>query len=95
MAGCPHCRKAYEVWAGMDGTPIPETAPEGYYLQIIKDMREAVSKGLTCNQNNETEQGGCSMTAAELAEKDPEVKRILKESDKIVEHLYKPLGELI
>ena len=33
-------REVYEIYAGMEGF-IPETAPEGYCLMIIKKMAEA------------------------------------------------------
>jgi len=39
-------RNAYEVYAGMEGVPEPETAVEAYLLKIIKDMVEEISQGL-------------------------------------------------
>ena len=36
-------REIYEVWAGSDGF-IPETAPEGYQQQIIKQMVDIAAK---------------------------------------------------
>ena len=38
-------RDAYEVFAGSDGF-IPETAAEGYLLQIIKQMVDCISAAL-------------------------------------------------
>ena len=40
------CRDAYEVWAGSDGIPKPETAGETYLLWKIMQMRDEVKKGL-------------------------------------------------
>jgi hypothetical protein len=40
------CRNIYEVWAGSDGVPIPETIVEAYLLRLIKQMRDEASKGL-------------------------------------------------
>jgi hypothetical protein len=40
------CRDAYEVWAGSEGIPVPETAPEAYLLQLLVQMRDEVKKGL-------------------------------------------------
>jgi hypothetical protein len=40
------CRDAYEVWAGSEGIPVPETAPEAYLLQLLTQMRDEVKKGL-------------------------------------------------
>ena len=40
------CRNVYEVWSGSEGIPIPETAPEGYMLQLLKQMRDEAMKGL-------------------------------------------------
>lgn len=37
------CHEAYEIYAGMEGF-IPETAPEGYALQIINELGEAIGK---------------------------------------------------
>jgi hypothetical protein len=43
---CPHCRAAYEVYAGADGFH-PGTAAEGYQQRIIEQMRDAVMGGLS------------------------------------------------
>ena len=40
------CRNIYEVWAGSDGVPIPETIVEAYLLRLIEQMRDEASKGL-------------------------------------------------
>ena len=40
------CRDAYEVWAGSEGIPMPETAAEGYLYQLLIEMRNEVKKGL-------------------------------------------------
>lgn len=40
------CRNAYEVWAGSEGIPEPETAAEAYLLQLLIQMRDEVKKGL-------------------------------------------------
>ena len=39
-------REAYEVYAGMDGVPVPQTACEAYLLQIIGQMQKAMSAAL-------------------------------------------------
>ena len=40
------CRDAYEVWAGSEGIPEPETAAEAYVYQLLIQMRDEVKKGL-------------------------------------------------
>lgn len=43
------CRDAYEVWAGSEGVPLPETCGEAYVLQLLQlleQMRDEVKKGL-------------------------------------------------
>jgi hypothetical protein len=40
------CRDTYEVWAGSEGIPIPETAPEAYLLGLVEKMRDEVKRGL-------------------------------------------------
>jgi hypothetical protein len=40
------CRDAYEVWAGSEGIPVPETCAEAYLLQLLEQMRDEVKKGL-------------------------------------------------
>jgi len=39
-------RNAYEVWAGSEGIPEPETAAEAYVYQLLIEMRDEVKKGL-------------------------------------------------
>lgn len=40
------CRNAYEVWAGSEGIPEPETAAEAFLLTLLIDMRDEVKRGL-------------------------------------------------
>ena len=40
------CRDIYEVWAGSEGIPVPETAPEAYLLQLVEQMRDLAKEGL-------------------------------------------------
>lgn len=40
------CRDAYEVWAGSEGFPVPQTFVEEYLLQRLEQMRDEVKKGL-------------------------------------------------
>ena len=40
------CRDAYEVWAGSEGIPEPETAAEAYLYQLLIAMRDEIKKGL-------------------------------------------------
>lgn len=40
------CRNTYEVWAGSEGIPVPETSPEAYLLQLVEKMRDEVKRGL-------------------------------------------------
>ena len=40
------CRDAYEVWAGSEGIPEPETAAEAYIYQLLINMRDEVKRGL-------------------------------------------------
>jgi hypothetical protein len=39
-------RNVYEVWAGSDGIPMPETAAEGYLLHLVEQMRDEAKNGL-------------------------------------------------
>lgn len=39
-------RNVYEVWAGSDGIPIPETAAEAYLLHLVERMRDEAKNGL-------------------------------------------------
>ncbi len=45
------CRDAYEVWAGSEGIPEPETAAEAYLYQLLIAMRDEVKRGLKCTTN--------------------------------------------
>lgn len=40
------CRNVYEVWAGSEGIPVPETCTEAYLLQLIEKMRDEAKAGL-------------------------------------------------
>ena len=40
------CRNVYEVWAGSEGIPMPETCAEGYLLQLVEQMRDEAKEGL-------------------------------------------------
>ena len=40
------CRNVYEIWAGSEGVPVPETIVEAYLLRLIEQMRDEASKGL-------------------------------------------------
>ena len=40
------CRNAYEVWAGSNGIPAPQTAAEAYLLSLLEQMRDEVKRGL-------------------------------------------------
>ena len=40
------CRNVYEVWAGSEGIPVPETCAEGYLLQLVERMRDEAKEGL-------------------------------------------------
>lgn len=39
-------RNVYEVWAGSEGIPMPETAAEAYLLQLVEQMRDEAKNGL-------------------------------------------------
>ena len=39
-------RNVYEVWAGSEGIPMPETCPEAYLLKLVEQMRDEAKKGL-------------------------------------------------
>ena len=41
-----YCREIYEVWAGSEGIPMPETAPEAYLLHLVEQMRDIAKEGL-------------------------------------------------
>ena len=40
------CRTIYEVWAGSEGIPEPQTCPEEYLYQLVCQMRDEAKKGL-------------------------------------------------
>ena len=40
------CRRVYEVWAGSEGIPAPETAAEAYLLSLVERMRDEAKEGL-------------------------------------------------
>ena len=40
------CRDVYAVWAGSEGIPEPQTAPEAYLLSLVEQMRDAAKEGL-------------------------------------------------
>jgi hypothetical protein len=40
------CRDAYEVYAGSEGIPMPETAAEAYLYQLLMEMKEEIKRGL-------------------------------------------------
>lgn len=40
------CRDAYEVWAGSEGIPEPETCAEQYLYDLLIKMRDEVKRGL-------------------------------------------------
>ena len=40
------CRDVYEVWAGSEGVPEPQTAVEAYLLSLVEQMRDAAKEGL-------------------------------------------------
>ena len=40
------CRNVYEVWAGSEGIPMPETCTEAYLMQLIDQMIAEVKEGL-------------------------------------------------
>lgn len=39
-------RNVYEVWAGSEGIPMPETVSEAYLLQLVEQMRDEAKNGL-------------------------------------------------
>jgi uncharacterized protein YhaN len=39
-------RNVYEVWAGSEGIPVPETVVEAYLLRLVEQMRDAAKEGL-------------------------------------------------
>ena len=40
------CRNAYEIYAGSEGIPEPETAAEAYLYQLLMQMKDEVKEGL-------------------------------------------------
>ncbi len=40
------CRDIYEVWAGSEGIPEPQTAVEAYLLSLVEQMRDIAKEGL-------------------------------------------------
>jgi hypothetical protein len=40
------CRNAYEVYAGSEGIPEPETAAEAYVYQLLMQMKDEIARGL-------------------------------------------------
>jgi hypothetical protein len=39
-------RDAYEVYAGSEGIPEPETAAEAYVYQLLMQMKDEIARGL-------------------------------------------------
>jgi antirestriction protein len=39
-------RDAYEVYAGSEGIPMPETAAEAYVYQLLMQMKDEIARGL-------------------------------------------------
>lgn len=39
-------KNIYEIWAGSEGIPVPETAVEAYLLRLIEQMRDEASRAL-------------------------------------------------
>lgn len=52
------CRDVYEVWAGSEGIPLPETVVEAYLLKLIEQMRDEAKKGMFAGEMNE---GSCCL----------------------------------
>lgn len=46
-------RDAYEIYAGMEGIPIPQTACESYLLRIIDQMQKAMTAMLAAAPDKE------------------------------------------
>jgi len=46
-------REAYEVYAGMEGVPEPQTACEAYLLRIIMEMQKPLSAALLAEVERE------------------------------------------
>ena len=44
-------RNIYEIWAGSEGIPVPETAVEAYLLRLIEQMRDEASKALAAHHD--------------------------------------------
>jgi len=40
------CRDAYEIYAGSEGVPEPETAAEAYVYQLLMQMKDEIARGL-------------------------------------------------
>jgi hypothetical protein len=40
------CRDAYEVYAGSEGIPTPETAAEAYVGYLLNSMKDEIARGL-------------------------------------------------
>ena len=49
-------RNVYEVWAGSEGIPMPETAAEAYLLHLVEQMRDEAKHGL--HNDSLSRQGG-------------------------------------
>ena len=39
-------RDAYEVYAGCEGIPTPETCAEAYLFRLVHEMKDEIEKGL-------------------------------------------------
>lgn len=40
------CREIYEVWAGSDGIPAPQSPSEGYLMKLLDDVKDIARGGL-------------------------------------------------
>ncbi len=55
-------RNVYEVWAGSEAIPTPETALEKYLLRLVEQMRDEAKKGLSVES---VEDEGCATSASD------------------------------
>jgi hypothetical protein len=65
-------RNVYEVWAGSEGIPMPETAAEAYLLRLVEQMRDEAKHGLHNDLGNRRDAGpigGASVLTDGLAGK--------------------------
>jgi hypothetical protein len=83
-----YCREIYEVWAGSEGIPMPETAPEAYLLHLVEQMRDIAREGLHTASQREWQ----GLTVDEFYDLDDVGRKMILEYGRLVEAKLRELN---